>query len=167
MKRMRPCDYDDGYDDEPPPPEVYFSEDVGPQSFAPIALGDAVVPVVELCATAYCLAPQCESPIEIELGAALIEKIKGTAWQVIPQYKWQRFRIDFAIAPADGGDPILFIECDGKQFHSTPEQIQRDRRKDAAAKAADIPLLRFTGAEIFHNAKWIARLVQDRLGGEA
>lgn len=47
----------------------------------------------------------------------------------------------------------LAIECDGKEFHSTEEQIQRDNRKNLAAKNAGIPLLRFSGSSIFRHAE--------------
>jgi hypothetical protein len=56
--------------------------------------------------------------------------------------------MDFAIKVA-GVDPgLVFVECDGKEFHSSPAQIARDRLKDKLARDAGIALRRFTGSEI-------------------
>jgi len=103
---------------------------------------------------------RCESPIEVQLGLQLI-LLLGDNYEVIPQFKFQRFRMDFAIAHKSRA--FLFVECDGEKFHSTPEQIANDRRKDAAAKAAGIPLLRFTGKEIHFSAEACALYVRDTL----
>jgi very-short-patch-repair endonuclease len=45
--------------------------------------------------------------------------------------------------------PRAMIECDGKEFHSTDEQIANDRAKDALAAKSQIPLHRFSGSQIF------------------
>lgn len=96
------------------------------------------------------LASVCESPIEILLGAAIKASIghvlDSASLELVPQYKWLRFRMDFAILK--NNQPVLFIECDGREFHSTPEQLANDQRKDDEAKLSDIPLLRFSGSEI-------------------
>jgi very-short-patch-repair endonuclease len=41
------------------------------------------------------------------------------------------------------------IECDGKEFHSTDEQIANDLAKDALAAKSGILLYRFSGSQIF------------------
>jgi len=97
------------------------------------------------------LAPLCESPIEIALGTDIVVELRHILIEhgikLRPQYRWQRWRMDFAMIKA--GAPVLFIECDGREYHSTPEQLANDKRKDDAAAAAGIPLLRFGGVEIY------------------
>lgn len=70
---------------------------------------------------------------------------------VTPQYKWEEYRIDFRI-DAKPFDRPIFVECDGHDFHErTKEQAERDRSRDRKIQAAGIPILRFTGREIFRN----------------
>ena len=96
---------------------------------------------------------KCESPIEVALGTCIVAGIghvfEANGLELWPQYRWRGFRMDFAIRR--GNTPVMFIECDGKEFHSTPAQIANDRRKDDAAERAEIPILRFTGSEIFRS----------------
>lgn len=118
--------------------------------------------------------PVCESPIELHLGLAIwavahIIKIRHRPYfvmsetaraqlpepgkpapddtiYIVPQYHFQRFRIDWAVI--EGGQWV-FVECDGHDFHErTKEQAARDRSRDRAIQTAGIPVLRFTGSEI-------------------
>lgn len=134
-------------------------------TFAPIGSAS----VLERAAQAYILNGKTESPIETMFGAAAVTlfrrklgddqfafcwaKDEASAPQdkllLIPQYPWRRFRIDWAFKIA--GKEILFVECDGRDFHSTDEQIVRDAKRDAIATAAGIEVLRFTGSSIFLN----------------
>jgi very-short-patch-repair endonuclease len=114
----------------------------------------------------------CESEIEVMYGVAakiiltlnwpgsfkLIPasreaEHRETAIVLMPQYPWQNYRIDWVwrlrSAPKDN---FLFIECDGHDFHErTKEQAEHDRSKDRAIQKAGIPILRFTGREIFRD----------------
>lgn len=69
---------------------------------------------------------------------------------VVPQFQWNNFRIDFCLyskLPTP-----LFIECDGHDFHErTKEQAERDRSKDRMIQEAGIPILRFTGRELYRD----------------
>jgi hypothetical protein len=118
------------------------------------------------------LAPLCESPIELMLLGAIdfsmalarfTEKLikyqiqkQGDAITldppfivVIPQYRWQDYRIDFAIFREGMDQPAVFVECDGHEFHErTADQAERDRTRDRRIQAANISILRFTGREI-------------------
>jgi very-short-patch-repair endonuclease len=124
-----------------------------------ISLGEATMPVVARCLIGSSLREICESPIEVIFGAAFLlmfpeyplvlpqnaARLSGPA--LIPQFWWNDYRIDWAIRT--GGTPaFVFVECDGREFHSTPDQIARDKRKDQAALEAGIPLLRFSGSDI-------------------
>jgi very-short-patch-repair endonuclease len=91
-----------------------------------------------------------ESPIEIMFGMAMMELMEDD-WELLPQYKWRRYRIDWALQVPD--KPLIFIECDGNEFHTRPEDVARDRRRDVMIRRAGIKLFRFTGSEIYQNAK--------------
>ena len=110
------------------------------------------VAAVEYAGEAREIAPKCESAIETELGARLnmaLRRINDATLTLVPQYKLGRYRYDFAITRQDRPKPIVLVECDGKEFHSTNDQIANDRVKDALAKSETIFLYRFTGSDIF------------------
>ena len=70
--------------------------------------------------------------------------------QILPQFKWETYRIDFCLRFHN--TPQIFVECDGHDFHErTKEQAEHDRSKDRAIQAAGIPILRFTGREIWRD----------------
>lgn len=113
------------------------------------------------------LAKVTESPIETIFGVAaakvLLEAYRDdfrvcrahdehlyldTRALMIPQYPFGRYRMDWAFRFRDRYQPLVFVECDGAEYHSTPEQVANDRAKDEAASAAGIMLLRFTGSDI-------------------
>lgn len=123
------------------------SEEVHGRSFE--TLPDVVGRTMKTISAATELGPKCESPIEVDLGAHLTSKLPKI-FKVIPQYRFKNYRMDFAIID-QYGKPILFIECDGRAFHSTADQIARDAKKDQAAASAGIHVMRFTGSEIFKN----------------
>lgn len=119
----------------------------------------------------------CESPIEIlflsafTLGYTIVDwahdsgvphvarqselsdLITRSYLVIVPQFVWQEYRIDFAIFDSERLDsPLVFIECDGHSFHErTPEQAERDRRRDREIQLAGIPITRFTGREIYRD----------------
>jgi very-short-patch-repair endonuclease len=112
------------------------------------------------------LASECESPIEIMIGAAFLlsnhisghetvvlvkqgSDVDGRKVYLIPQYKWEAYRFDFAVFYRN---KITLIECDGHDFHErTKEQAEHDRAKDRAAQSAGFHILRFTGSEIYRD----------------
>jgi very-short-patch-repair endonuclease len=91
-----------------------------------------------------------ESPIEIMFGMAMME-LMDDGWELMPQFKWRRYRIDWALQVPN--KKLIFIECDGNEFHTRPEDVARDRRRDVMIRRAGIALFRFTGSEIYQNAK--------------
>jgi very-short-patch-repair endonuclease len=104
-----------------------------------------------------------ESPIEIMFGMAMME-LMDDGWELMPQFKWRRYRIDWALRVPDmaGKFPdmrLIFVECDGNEFHTKPEDVARDRRRDIMIRRAGIALFRFTGSEIYQNAKRCAMKV--------
>jgi len=67
---------------------------------------------------------------------------------IFPQVQFGKYRVDFVMAMGDRG---VIVECDGREYHhSTREQIERDRERDADLKEAGWKVLRFPGTQI-HN----------------
>ncbi len=69
-----------------------------------------------------------------------------------PQFPWKNYRIDFCFELSEEPAEFVFVECDGHEFHErTKDQAERDRRRDREIQAAGIPILRFTGREIYRS----------------
>jgi very-short-patch-repair endonuclease len=91
-------------------------------------------------------------PMKFVIGDVEVEKPNIA---VMPQYEWNGYRIDFCLR-APWRSKMVFIECDGHDFHErTKEQAERDRSKDRAIQAAGIPILRFTGREIWRDTSQV------------
>ena len=106
------------------------------------------------------IADVCESPIEVDLGVMFLiasRAIGDDYFQLVPQQVLGSFRYDFAITRQ--GKLIGLIECDGKEFHSTTEQIANDRAKDKLAAQMGIRMFRFSGSDIWRDPKGCAREV--------
>jgi very-short-patch-repair endonuclease len=104
---------------------------------------------------------ECESPIERQLAVFLVPYAEQWGFKVIPQFKHDRFRYDFAIEK--DGQVIAVIECDGREFHSTAEQLTRDVAKDWSARQAGFVVFRYPGQTIHYNAKGCAEEIIFRL----
>lgn len=140
-----------------------------------MALGDVVPMVLARCAVGAMVTGRCESPIEVIFGASLLHLHPEVQFLkpgdtrnlarpcLIPQFAWRRFRIDFALCAAGRLEPSVFVECDGREFHSTDEQLERDRAKDSAASTAGITMMRFSGAEIHRHHDVCAHLAMAAL----
>jgi very-short-patch-repair endonuclease len=106
------------------------------------------------------IADVCESPIEVELGVQFLiafRAIGNDDFELVPQQVLGSFRYDFAITRQ--GKLICLIECDGKEFHSTAEQIANDRAKDTLAAQMGVRMFRFSGSDIWRDPKGCAREV--------
>jgi very-short-patch-repair endonuclease len=94
----------------------------------------------------------CDSEIEVDLAVRLTKAIRiidDPALSLGHQFPLGRFLYDLYLKREGRPKPLALIECDGKDFHSTDDQIAKDREKDALADRSGIPLLRFSGSEIF------------------
>jgi hypothetical protein len=67
------------------------------------------------------------------------------------------YRYDFAITRQ--GKLIALIECDGKEFHSTKDQLANDREKDKLGAEMVVRMFRFSGSDIYRDAKGCVRKV--------
>ena len=129
----------------------------------------------------------CESPIESRLLGALLMtpfrsnggdyrsvdvttcpklsadfSAKGMVW-IVPQATCGGVRVDFMIHAGDrqGGWYSVVVECDGHEYHRSPERMQIDRARDRQFLAGDCATLRFTGSEIFRDAPACADQIAD------
>lgn len=115
---------------------------------------------IKLLAAKHSLSAKTDSPIETILGAeiqVLMQETLGESFSVgstgkesdftlVPQYRVGRYRYDFALCV--GGEAFVLIECDGKDYHSSPEQISNDASKDKLALDRGIQMMRFSGSMI-------------------
>lgn len=99
---------------------------------------------------------ECESPIERRLAVFLIPVAEQWGFKVVPQFELGGYRYDFAIT---NGDVVGLVECDGAEFHSTPEQIARDAAKDLLAKQSRCLMFRYSGSAIHRNARRCAEQI--------
>lgn len=140
-----------------------------------IQLGQVTPIIVQRCAIGVLTGEYCESPIETIFGTAVLHLFPevqlctpGVARDIdraalIPQFVWRRYRIDWALCAPGKAAPAVFVECDGAAFHSSTEDLARDRRKDMEVGAAGIAMQRFTGKEIVKHHDYCARLVMARV----
>lgn len=89
---------------------------------------------------------------------------------VAAQMKVSSYRVDFMccvyVREADRHF-VAVVECDGHDFHDrTKEQAARDKARDRHMAEVGLPVLRFTGSEIFKDANQCAlqtiRFMQSR-----
>lgn len=166
----------DGYPEREPyrKPYVHGSEaDVG--EFNPVTLGGALAKAVDRAAASVLASGSADSPIETILGAAVIMYFRNAGKPMdlcapteldnakgrlvfVPQFKWSIYRSDWAIYnPKTSG--AMLLECDGKEFHSSADQVAHDRKKDTAAHDRGYLTMRFTGSQIHRDADGCAQKV--------
>jgi very-short-patch-repair endonuclease len=75
--------------------------------------------------------PSTELPLELEQQAMV-----------------GRWRCDFLLGFGDGK---LAIEVDGFDYHSSKDQMERDRRRDRDLLLDGVPTIRFTGSEVMRD----------------
>jgi very-short-patch-repair endonuclease len=140
------------------------------------SIGGMSATLIDNAAIAASIAPDTESPIEVLFGAEavkyFVEKFKnhstmkfascrqadenifvGDHTLLMPQYRWRNYRIDLVVKITFLNQPYFFIECDGKDFHSSEQQILRDHAKDQAITNAGIQIFRFSGSELERNPR--------------
>jgi very-short-patch-repair endonuclease len=134
---------------------------------------------------------KCESPIEqlmctalfslLGIGAiwgdysgdrlvSMAERLDGAPGAFLfSQHPVGRYRLDFLVAAVD---PIkrrarlLGIECDGKAYHGSAEQQERDRLRERwimPAIGQGFQMFRYTGAELRHGMRRAVGEVSDWL----
>ncbi|HET7579786.1 MAG TPA: DUF559 domain-containing protein [Bacillales bacterium] len=97
---------------------------------------------------------KCESPVESRLYNAL----RHNGHVPVTQYRVGPYRIDIAFPAVK-----LAIECDGKAYHSTPEQKRHDRHRDAYLRRRGWRVYRFSGSKINGNMASVLRRIERAL----
>jgi hypothetical protein len=74
---------------------------------------------------------------------------RGITALVIPQLRVGRYRLDIGlVVERDGRRVYAAIECDGREFHSHPDDVGRDKNRDRDLAAAGWLVCRFPGSDI-------------------
>ncbi len=127
----------------------------------------------------YTVTEECESPIEVILlyglliyGADYFDtvnvrvkesslfKIGDSPYELMiePQKKILNYRVDFLVTATDYHPDInpngysqtqIIVECDGKKYHSSPEQKIKDQKRDDALLKLGYKTYRYTGSTIW------------------
>jgi very-short-patch-repair endonuclease len=108
-----------------------------------------------------------ESPIEETIWEVLkAEKIAAERQYLVGTDK-QFFYLDFALFCKDRN---IDVECDGDTFHSNPNDVKRDKKRNNLLESLGWSVLRFTTDEIFNQLKETVKLMKqtiNRYGGLA
>lgn len=172
---------DDFVDKSPDEIARWFAEH---QSTKPTfgVIGEILPTVIEKLAIATSIAPLTESPIEVLFGTEAVKfyqalykdhptmkflrclqaeenTVVGDHTLLMPQYKWNSFRIDWVVKISFLKQPYFCVECDGREFHSSEQQVLRDRARDEAIRSAGMQIFRFTGSELDRNPLACVKLV--------
>jgi very-short-patch-repair endonuclease len=108
--------------------------------------------------------PRVESPIENIIGLVLAWRIyqinevlsavrSNYIFKIRSQVRLVNYRCDFLISVCEpNGSSSLILEVDGRDYHTTEEQVARDKRRDRElAIHTGCPVIRLTGSEIWND----------------
>lgn len=94
-----------------------------------------------------------ESPIE----RVMFRLLTNNGFYPQTQVPCGKYRIDLVILGK------IALECDGKQWHSSPQQKAHDKRKDAFLRENGYIVLRFTGRDIYRRQKYILKKINESI----
>ncbi|MGM7722823.1 endonuclease domain-containing protein [Metabacillus sp. Hm71] len=97
---------------------------------------------------------KCESPIERRLFNALTFR----GYSVRTQVRCGLYWIDLTLPTYR-----IAIECDGKSYHSSPEQKKRDNKKNNYLRRNGWSVLRFSGSDINGDMTKVIRRVERKI----
>jgi very-short-patch-repair endonuclease len=105
---------------------------------------------------------KAEKHVESEFERLVAQRLIERQYQVIPQWKVGRHRIDLVVQ--DGTDPKkrLAIECDGERFHPI-EKLAEDLERQAILERLGWRFLRLRGSEFFRKPDATMKRLFDRL----
>ena len=69
-------------------------------------------------------------------------------YRVVPQFKVAGYSIDLVI---ESDQNRLAVECDGDEFHSSPEQRENDMRRQRILERCGWTFWRMRGSEFYFN----------------
>lgn len=115
-----------------------------------------------LCTSLFVDLGMSAIPIDAELRHFVSDRAKAFLFS---QHRIERYRADFLVIVADRQTHVpIVIECDGKRYHSSDEQIAYDEQRDLALLAAGARgVWRFTGSEIVKRTDAVLAWISDRL----
>lgn len=88
-----------------------------------------------------------------------LEVDEGWFYRVETQAPIGPYRADILLTSRSDEEVAIVVECDGREWHTSPAQIARDRKRDRYMEALGYTVLRFTGHEIHCMADRCAREV--------
>jgi very-short-patch-repair endonuclease len=71
--------------------------------------------------------------------------------------------VDFAIYLPGNSEPVMVVECDGHEVHSTVEQSSKDRRRDRTLQRRGVLTFRYTGTDIVRTSVEAAHEISDEV----
>jgi very-short-patch-repair endonuclease len=93
----------------------------------------------------------CESRIEELFHQAAYEECKERGIKIVPQKQILNYRADFLLTK---GETRVVVELDGHHFHEkTKDQAASDKKRDRDITMLGYIVFRFTGSEIFKDAR--------------
>jgi hypothetical protein len=94
------------------------------------------------------------------------DKTEGCGLFIFPQAEIKPYRLDFLIKGVGfrkaqrvwppNSTAYLCLECDGKEYHSSKEDKEKDLVRDEFLKKKGIKTLRYTGTEIYKYSDKVA-----------
>jgi hypothetical protein len=111
--------------------------------------------LIQLMAKDFGLDEVWASPMEALFFQEADPIIRG----LVCQYPIGRYRVDFAIP-----DEKIAIEIDGREFHSTADQLTKDARRQREIQSLGWTVIRFSGSEIYENAYICANKIRNLIG---
>jgi len=75
-------------------------------------------------------------------------KIRDRGYKVIPQFGMCGYYIDLMV---EGKRSRLAVECDGDEYHSSPEQVERDLLRQRMLERAGLKFYRIRGGEYYYD----------------
>ena len=101
------------------------------------------------------------TPIEAQFYDELKETDLVLAAEVAIETTDRQCRPDFVIYHHGGA---IAIELDGHEAHKTREQRRRDARKDRWLQSRGVPVLRWTGSDVYRDAAECVRELREICG---
>lgn len=91
----------------------------------------------------------------------------GAIWTVYPQAGVGKLRVDFVVdLDLAGITARAIIEIDGHDFHEkTKKQAAKDKARERILVATGVPVLRFSGSEVFRGGRACAQETYSVLSG--
>ena len=102
------------------------------------------------------LKQKCESPIEEILFDELIRRDITPH----PQYEISHYRLDFAISPKH---LKINVGCDGRDYHNSWPQTEKDRKRNADLTKNGWAVLRFSGSQIYKDVNYCGKVIDQTI----